>query len=69
LSDENIDTKSLDDLFHEKAIDNTAVYVKANEFGPELFGDITPEERKQKLDNEVCLRRIPKKTLYVFYFN
>jgi hypothetical protein len=53
LSDENTDMQSLEDLFREKAIDNTAVYAKANEIGAELYGDLTPEERKQKLDYEV----------------
>jgi len=55
LSDENIDMKSLEDLFHEKAVDHTAVYAKANQFGAELFREYTLEERKKKLDNEVCL--------------
>lgn len=55
LSDENINIKSLENLFHEKAVDHTAVYAKANQFGAELFQEYTVEERKQKLDNEVCL--------------
>lgn len=53
MSNENIDAKSLEDLFHEKAIDHTAIYAKGNEFGAELFADLTPKERKQKLYNEV----------------
>lgn len=53
MSDENIDLKGLEDLFHEKAVDHTAVYLRASKLGPELFPDLTLEERKQKLDNEV----------------
>jgi hypothetical protein len=48
-----MDTKSLEDLFHERAVDHTAVYAKGNQFGPELFGDLPYEERKEKLANEV----------------
>jgi hypothetical protein len=55
LSDENIDFKSLENLFHEKAVDNKAFYAKANELGAELFRDLTLEQRKQRLDSEVSL--------------
>jgi hypothetical protein len=33
------------------------LYAKAREFGPELFPELTPDERKQKLDNEISRLR------------
>ncbi|CAF2820380.1 unnamed protein product [Rotaria sp. Silwood2] len=45
--------KSFENLLHEKAVDHTALYAKANEFGSELFPDLTIEERKQKFESEI----------------
>jgi hypothetical protein len=53
LSDENYDFQGLEHLLHEKAADETGLYAKAREFGPELFPELTPDERKQKLDSEI----------------
>ncbi|CAF1574677.1 unnamed protein product [Adineta steineri] len=53
LSEENVDMTSLENLFHEKAVDRTALYAKVNKFGSELFLDLPLEERKQKLENEI----------------
>ncbi|CAF3421485.1 unnamed protein product [Rotaria sp. Silwood1] len=53
LSDETIDIKSFENLLHEKAVDHTVLYAKANEFGSELFPDLTIEERKHKFENEI----------------
>ncbi|CAF2410288.1 unnamed protein product [Rotaria sp. Silwood2] len=53
LSDDRIDMKSFENLLHEKAVDHTALYAKANEFGSELFPDLTIEERKQKFESEI----------------
>lgn len=30
------------------------MYAKAREVGPELFPELTPDERKQKLDSEIA---------------
>lgn len=62
MSDESIDLKGLEDLFREKAVDHTAIYARANEFGPELFRDLPLEERKQRLDSEVSLIIVYRKT-------
>ncbi len=67
MSDDNIDVQTLEDLFHEKAVDNRAVYTKGHEFGAELFGDLTPEERKQKLDKEVCSEFISQNFLHSIF--
>ncbi|CAF3395596.1 unnamed protein product [Rotaria sp. Silwood1] len=53
LSDDTIDIKSFENLLHEKAVDHTVLYAKANEFGSELFPDLTIEERKHKFENEI----------------
>lgn len=53
LSDSEIDTKSLEELFRQKAVDHTAIYAKANMFGAELFRDLPLNERKEKLESEV----------------
>jgi hypothetical protein len=53
LSGETNDIKGLEHLLHEGAVDDTALYAKAREFGPELFPELMPDERKQKLDKEV----------------
>ncbi|CAF3546872.1 unnamed protein product [Rotaria sordida] len=53
LSDESNDITSLEHLLHERAVDDTELYAKAREFGQELFPDLTPDERKQRLDNEI----------------
>jgi uncharacterized protein YlxW (UPF0749 family) len=47
--------KALEELFHEKAIDHTVLYTKANELGSELFRDFTLEDRKQKFESEVSV--------------
>lgn len=46
--------KGLEHLIHERAVDDTALYAKAREFGPELFPELTPDERKEKLDGEIA---------------
>ncbi|CAF0988619.1 unnamed protein product [Rotaria sp. Silwood1] len=53
LSDDTIDIKSFENLLHEKAVDHTVLYAKANEFGSELFPDLTIEERKHKFETEI----------------
>ncbi|CAF2131775.1 unnamed protein product [Rotaria magnacalcarata] len=53
LSDESNDIKNLEHLLHERAVDDTALYAKAREFGQELFPELAPDERKQKLDGEI----------------
>ena len=53
MSGENCDIKGLEDLFHEKAVDQTALYMRATELGPELYCDLTLEDRKQKFEIEV----------------
>lgn len=67
MSDENNDVKGLEHLLHEKAVDDTVLYAKAREFGPELFPELTLEERKQKLDSEVS--SFQKKYKYLFIRN
>ncbi|CAF1056013.1 unnamed protein product [Rotaria sordida] len=53
LSNETINIKSFEYLLHEKAVDHTTLYAKANQFGAELFPDLTIEERKQKFEIEI----------------
>ncbi|CAF4910246.1 unnamed protein product [Rotaria sp. Silwood1] len=53
LSDGNNDVTNLEHLLHERAVDDTALYAKAREFGQDLFSELTPDERKHKLDNEI----------------
>ena len=53
LTDNSVDTKSLENLFREKAVDHAALYAEANTFGVELFKDLDLEERKQKLEDQV----------------
>ncbi|CAF2649326.1 unnamed protein product [Rotaria sp. Silwood2] len=53
LSNETNDVKSFEHLLHERAVDDTALYARAREFGQELFPELTLDERKQKLDNEI----------------
>ncbi|UJR20987.1 hypothetical protein I4U23_024089 [Adineta vaga] len=53
LTDENIDTKSLEDLFREQAVDHAELYAKANAYGVELFQDLDVDERKLKLENDI----------------
>ena len=43
----------MEHLIHERAVDDTALYAKAREFGPELFPELSPDGRKQKLDGEI----------------
>lgn len=47
--------KNLENLLHERAVDDTVLYAKAREFGPELFPELTPDERRQKIDSEVSI--------------
>ena len=67
MSDETIDIKSFENLLHEKAVDHIALYAKANQFGAELFPDLTTDERKQKFENEVRLFFISRIFLKVFF--
>lgn len=53
MSDERIDTKSFEHLIHEKAVDHTVLYAKANQLGAELYSDLPIEERRQKIESEV----------------
>ncbi|UJR28537.1 hypothetical protein I4U23_009773 [Adineta vaga] len=53
LSDDSNDIKGLEHLLHERAVDDTALYAKAREFGPELFLELTIDERKQRLESEI----------------
>ncbi|CAF3220753.1 unnamed protein product [Rotaria socialis] len=53
LSDESNDIKNLEHLLHERAVDDTALYARAREFGQELFPELAPDDRKQKLDGEI----------------
>ncbi|CAF3640251.1 unnamed protein product [Adineta steineri] len=53
LLDENNDVQGLEHLLHEKSVDDTIIYAKAQEFGQELYPELTPEERKQKIDSEI----------------
>lgn len=54
LSDENNDSAGLEHLLHERAVDDTTLYAKAREVGPQLFPELTPDERKHKLDSEIA---------------
>ncbi len=53
MSDETNDVQGLEHLLHDRAGDDTVLYAKAREFGPELFPELTLNERKLKLNNEV----------------
>jgi len=53
LSDETNDIKGLENYLQEKTTDDSVVYSKAREFGAELFRELTPEKRKEKLDSEI----------------
>ncbi|CAF1476689.1 unnamed protein product, partial [Didymodactylos carnosus] len=53
LSDSNSNFKDLEDLLHERCVDETTLYARAKEFGPELFPELNVNERKQKLDSEI----------------
>ncbi|CAF1364920.1 unnamed protein product [Adineta ricciae] len=57
LSDESNDVKTLENLLHERDIDDAVLYAKAREFGPELFPEYTLEERKRKLEDEISRLR------------
>ena len=53
LADDHNGVSGLEHFLNDKAMDDTAVYTKAREFGPELFLELTPDERKQRLNGEV----------------
>lgn len=53
MSNEKNDLTGLENLLHERAVDDTALYAKAREFGPELFPELTPDGRKEKFDAEI----------------
>ena len=53
LSEDNFDDKNLEEFVHEKSLDHSKAYTNGDQYSDELFGDLTPEERRHSLETKV----------------